>query len=73
MGLDSPVGDGSSRFQTTTKFGSRDVGRDGSLGDLIRGHVLVGFGDVGHLLEGNHLNRELLSVLGDELLGVVRS
>lgn len=73
MDLDSPIGDSSSRFQTTTKFGSRDVGGDGSLGNLIRGHVLVGFGDVGHLLEGDHLDLKLLSVLGDELLGVVGS
>lgn len=85
----------SSGLESSAEFGSRDVGSDGSLGDLINGHVDVLVGDVGHHLEGNllpgssvrfstrgnaaakdathHLDVELVLVLSDEFLSIVRT
>jgi hypothetical protein len=68
-----PIGDGSARSKTLSKFGTRDIGRRGSLGDLVHRLVLVGTGEVGHHLEGDHFDVKLILVLGDELLRIIRS
>ena len=68
-----PIGNRSTRSKTLSKLGTRDIGRRGSLGDLVHRLVFVGTGKVGHHLEGNHLDMKFILVLGDELLGIIRT
>jgi hypothetical protein len=68
-----PLGDGSSGTETATELGSGDVEGLGTGLDLVDGHVLVGVGKVGHHLERNDLNSDLLLVLLNGVLGVVRT
>lgn len=68
-----PIGDGGASSETLSKLGTRDIGGRGALGDLIDRLVLVRTGEVGHGLEGNHLDLKLILELGNELLGVVRT
>lgn len=68
-----PFGDVSASAQTLAELGTGDVELAGGLGDLVDGLVLVGVGEVGHHLEGNDLDAELVTVLLDGVLGVVRA
>lgn len=68
-----PVGDRSASTETATEFGTGDVHGLGARGDLVDRLVLVGGGNVGHLLEGDHFDTEFLGVLGDEGLRIVRA
>jgi hypothetical protein len=59
--------------QAATELGTGDVeGLDAS-GDLINGAVLVGVGEVGNHLELDDLDAELVLVLLDGVLGIVRA
>lgn len=58
----------SSSLKTVAELGPGDVKGLSSLLNLIDGLVVVGGGNVGHHLEGNHLDVELARVLGHELL-----
>lgn len=68
-----PIGDGGTGSESLSELGTRDIGGGGTLGDLVDGLVLVRARKVGHGLEGNHLNLELILELRNELLGVVRT
>ena len=59
--------------ETVAELGTRDVHGAGALRNLVGGHVLVVVGDVDHLLELDHLDAELLLVLLDECLSIVRA
>jgi hypothetical protein len=50
---------------------ARDVECLDALGDFVLGLVLVGVGEVGHHLEGDDLDAELVLVLLDGVLGIV--
>ena len=71
LGVGEPLGDLGAGAQTLAELGAGDVELAGGLGDLVDGLVLVGVGEVGHHLEGNDLDAELLAVLLDGVLGVV--
>lgn len=60
-------------LETPSELSSGDIESLSSLGDFVDGLVLVGTGEVGHHLEGDHLDVQLISVLGNELLGIVGS
>lgn len=66
-----PIGDGGTGSESLSELGTRDIGGGGTLGNLVDGLVLVRARKVGHGLEGNHLNLELILELSNELLGVV--
>lgn len=68
-----PIGDGGTGSESLSELGTRDIGGGGTLGDLVDRLVLVRARKVGHGLEGNHLNLELILEFGNELLGVVRT
>lgn len=66
-----PVGDGGACPETLSELSARDVESLDTLGYLIDRLVLVGGRKVGHLLEGHHLDLELVVVLDDKVLGIV--
>lgn len=68
-----PVGDRGTRLETPPELGARDVERRDALGDLVDRLVLVRIRKVGHLLERDHLDADLVRVLLDEVLRVVRA
>lgn len=70
-GVREPIWDRGTGPQTLSELGTGDVGGWGSLGNLVDWLVLVGTWEVGHGLEWNHLNVELVLELGDEFLGIV--
>lgn len=51
----------STSLESSTKFGSRDIGGDSSLGNLIDGHVDVLIGNVRHHLERNLTESRVIS------------
>lgn len=59
--------------QSRTELSSGDVGSRSALGNLVDRLVFVRTGKVSHSLEGNHLNVELILVLRNQLLRVVRA
>jgi hypothetical protein len=73
LGVGEPFGDVGASAQALAELGTGDVELAGGLGDLVDGLVLVGVGEVGHHLEGNDLDAELVAVLLDGVLGVVRA
>ncbi|VUC36812.1 unnamed protein product [Clonostachys rosea] len=73
LGVGEPGGDLLAGAKAVAQLGTGDVESTGALGDLVGGHVLVSVGDVDHLLELDHLDAELLLVLLDEVLSVVRT
>ena len=73
LGVGEPLGDLGAGAQTLAELGAGDVELAGGLGDLVDGLVLVGVGEVGHHLEGNDLDAELVTVLLDGVLCVVRT
>jgi hypothetical protein len=68
-----PVWDSSTGTQALAELGTADVGGLSTLGNLVDGLVLVRSGKVGHGLERNHVDVELILELGNELLSVVRT
>lgn len=72
LGVREPLGDVSTSAKTATELSSGNVESLSAGGDLIRGDVLVRVGQVGDLLEGHDLNVDLVLVLLDQILGIVR-
>ncbi len=58
LGVREPLGDIAAAAEPGAQLGSRDVERADALGDLVHGRVLVLVGQVGHHLEGHHLDPE---------------
>lgn len=73
LGVREPLGDVGASAETAAELSSRDIQGLGASGDLIRGDVLIGIREVGDLLEGNDLNVDLILVLLNEILGIIRS
>lgn len=73
LGVGEPGGDLLAGSETVSQLSTGDVGGAGALGDLVGGEVLVGVGEVDHLLELDHLDAKLLLVLLDEVLSIVRA
>jgi len=71
LGVGEPLGDLGAGAQALAELSTGNVKLASGLGDLVDGLVLVGVGEVGHHLEGNDLDAELLAVLLDGVLGVV--
>lgn len=59
--------------EAVSQLGTRDVGGASTLGDLVGGLVLIGVGEVDHLLELNHLDAKLTLELLDEVLSIIRT
>jgi hypothetical protein len=66
-----PIRDGKTLFQPSSELGTGNVRGGSALRDLVLGAVSVLVDEVGHGLEGDHLDVKLVLVLGDKLLGVV--
>lgn len=66
-----PIRDGSTGPEALPELGTGDVESLDALGNLVDGLVLIGGGEVGHLLEWHHLDVELIVVLDDEVLSIV--
>lgn len=73
LGVREPLGDVGASAETTAELSSGNVEGLGASGDLIRGDVLVRVGQVGDLLERHDLNVDLVLVLLDKVLGIVRA
>lgn len=71
LGVREPLGDFPSTAESGAELGAGDVEGADALGDLVDGGVLVAVGEVGHHLEGDDLDAELVAVLFDGVLGVV--
>lgn len=71
LGVREPLGNVTSSAETATKLSARDVESPGALGNLVTGLVDVVVGKVGHLLELDNLDTELLAVLLNHVLGLV--
>lgn len=71
LGVREPLGDLTTASESGAQLGTGDVGGADVLGDSVDGSVLVAVGEVGHHLEGNDLDTELIPVLLDGVLGVV--
>lgn len=59
--------------ETAAELSSGNVEGFGASGNLIRGNVLVRVGQVSDLLEGHYLDVDLVLVLLDKVLGIVRA
>lgn len=68
-----PVRDGSTGLEALAELSARDVESLDTLRDLIHWLVFIRRGKVRHLLEGHHLDLQLVAVLGDQVLSIVRS
>lgn len=73
LGVGEPGGDLLAGLEAVAELGTRNVGGVGARGDLVGGLVLVAVGDVNHLLELDHGDAELVRVLLNGDLGVVRA
>lgn len=71
LGVGEPLGNVTTSTETAAELGTGNVERLGAGRNLILGHVLVRVGEVGHLLEGNDLDAELIPVLLNKVLSVV--
>ena len=66
-----PLRDVTAASEARAQLGAGDVEGAGLLGDCVDGGILVAVGQVGHHLEGDDLDAELLAVLLDSVLRVV--
>ena len=73
LGVREPLGNLAAAAKASAQLGSGDIEGTNTLGNLINGGVLIAIGEVGHHLEGNDLNAELVTVLLDGVLGIVRA
>lgn len=73
LGVGEPLGDVGAGAQTAAQLSAGDVEGLDTLGNLVDGAVLVGVGQVGNHLELNDLDTELILVLLDGVLGIVRT
>lgn len=73
LGVREPLGDVGTGTQTAAQLSTRNVQGLDTLGDLVDGAVLVGVREVGDHLELNDLDTELVLVLLDGVLGIVRT
>lgn len=73
LGVREPLGDVATGTQASPQLSTGDIEGLDALGDLIDGSVLVGVGQVGDLLELDDLNAQLVAVLLNRVLGVVRA
>lgn len=71
FGVGEPLWDLAAGAQARAQLSAGYVQGADALGDLVDGLVLVGVGEVGHHLEGDDLDAELLAVLLHGVLGVV--
>ena len=71
LGIREPGRDLAPGPEPVPQLGARDVEGARALGDFVGGHVLALVREIRHLLEGHHLDAELLVVLHDGVLGVV--
>ncbi len=72
LGVGEPLGDLAAVGQPVAQLGAGDARRLGAFWYLVDGHVVIFGRHVHHELEGHQRHAELLLVLDDELLGVVR-
>lgn len=68
-----PVRDGCTSLQAAPELSARNVECLHTLGDLVYGLILVRGREVRHLLERHHLDVQLLVVLHDKVLCVIRT
>lgn len=73
FGVREPFGDGSTGAQAVAQLGTGDIQGLDARGYLVLGLVLIGVGQVGDLLELDDLDAELLPVLLDSVLSIVRA
>lgn len=73
FGVGEPLGNLLSGPESLAELCSRDVQGADTLLDLVLRLVLIRVREVGHHLEGNDLNTELVLVLLDGILGIVRA
>lgn len=73
LGVRKPLGNLTATAEASAQLGSRDVESTDALRDLVHGGVLVAVRKVGHHLEGNDLDTELVTVLLNGVLRIVRA
>jgi hypothetical protein len=71
FGVREPLRDVGTGTKTVTEFSSGDVEGLGTCRNLVLGHVLIGVGEIGDLLELNDLDTELRAILLDRMLSIV--
>lgn len=68
-----PIGDGSTGLEALPELSAGDIESLNTLGHLIDGLVLIRRGKIRHHLERHHLDLELIVVLRNQILSVVRA
>lgn len=71
LGIREPLGNLAAGAESCAQLGTGDVQGADTLGDGVDGRVLVAVGQVGHHLERNDLDAELVAVFLNRVLSVV--